>query len=268
MASALPDPSQAPPSPALLVSGLRRSFDDGAVAVHDLSFHVNPGEVVGLLGANGAGKTTAMHIILGLMTPTSGSVRIFGMDPLTHREAILRRCNFASAYTGLPGNLLVWQNLTVFGRLYGVRNLKARIAELLEMFEIAHLRNRVTSQLSAGESTRLHLCKSLLNDPGLLMLDEPTASLDPDIADKVRGILRRIQRERGIAILYTSHNMRDIEEVCDRVIFMHKGRVVASGTPTEVLAGFKENSMENVFIRIVRGGDLEEAPAVSSPAPS
>jgi ABC-2 type transport system ATP-binding protein len=252
MASALPDPSQAPPSPALLVSGLRRSFDDGAVAVHDLSFHVNPGEVVGLLGANGAGKTTAMHIILGLMTPTSGSVRIFGMDPLTHREAILRRCNFASAYTGLPGNLLVWQNLTVFGRLYGVKNLKARIAELLDMFEIAHLRNRVTSQLSAGESTRLHLCKSLLNDPGLLMLDEPTASLDPDIADKVRGI----------------HNMRDIEEVCDRVIFMHKGRVVASGTPTEVLAGFKENSMENVFIRIVRGGDLEEAPATSSPAPS
>lgn len=268
MASALLSPSQASPSPALLVSGLRRSFDDGAIAVHDLSFHVNPGEVVGLLGANGAGKTTAMHIILGLMTPSAGSVRIFGMDPLTHREAILRRCNFASAYTGLPGNLLVWQNLTVFGRLYGVKNLKPRIAELLDMFEIAHLRNRVTSQLSAGESTRLHLCKSLLNDPGLLMLDEPTASLDPDIADKVRGILRRIQRERGIAILYTSHNMRDIEEVCDRVIFMHKGRVVASGTPTEVLAGFKENSMENVFIRIVRGGDLEEAPATSSPAPS
>ena len=248
-------------SPALVVEGLRREFAGGAVAVQDLTFSVAPGEVVGLLGANGAGKTTAMHIILGLMTPTAGKVRIFGMDPLTHREAVLRRCNFASAYTDLPGNLLVWQNLTVFGRLYGVKNLRARIDELLALFEISHLRNRVTGHLSAGESTRLHLCKALLNEPGLLMLDEPTASLDPDIADKVRRILRRIQRERGIAILYTSHNMRDIEEVCDRVIFMHKGRVVASGSPQDVIAGFKENSMENVFIRIVRGGDLEEAPA-------
>jgi ABC-2 type transport system ATP-binding protein len=245
----------------LEVEGLRREFGDGSVAVENLSFRVNRGEVVGLLGANGAGKTTAMHIILGLVTPSAGRVRIFGMDPLKEREAILRRCNFASAYTGLPGNLLVWQNLVVFAGLYGVRDARRRITELLEMFEIAHLRDRLTSHLSAGESTRLHLCKALLNDPGLLMLDEPTASLDPDIADKVRKILRRIQRERGIAILYTSHNMRDIEEVCDRVIFMHKGKVVTEGTPAEVVAGFRENSMENVFIRIVRGGDLEDAAA-------
>ncbi len=245
----------------LAVDGLRREFADGSVAVADLSFRVCRGEVVGLLGANGAGKTTAMHIILGLVTPTAGSVRIFGMDPVKDREAILRRCNFASAYTGLPGNLLVWQNLMVFGKLYGVKNLRNRIAELLGMFEIGHLRDRLTSHLSAGEATRLHLCKALLNEPGLLMLDEPTASLDPDIADKVRKILRRIQRERGIAILYTSHNMRDIEEVCDRVIFMHKGKVVTEGTPAQVVSGFRENSMENVFIRIVRGGDLEEAAA-------
>lgn len=243
----------------LAVEGLRREFADGSVAVADLSFRVHRGEVVGLLGANGAGKTTAMHIILGLVTPTAGCVRIFGMDPVKAREAILRRCNFASAYTGLPGNLLVWQNLMVFGKLYGVKDLRNRIGELLEMFEIGHLRDRLTSHLSAGEATRLHLCKALLNEPGLLMLDEPTASLDPDIADKVRKILRRIQRERGIAILYTSHNMRDIEEVCDRVIFMHKGKVVTEGTPAEVVSGFRENSMENVFIRIVRGGDLEEA---------
>jgi ABC-2 type transport system ATP-binding protein len=243
----------------LAVEGLRREFADGSVAVADLSFRVHRGEVVGLLGANGAGKTTAMHIILGLVTPTAGRVRIFGMDPVKEREAILRRCNFASAYTGLPGNLLVWQNLMVFGKLYGVKDLRNRIGELLEMFEIGHLRDRLTSHLSAGEATRLHLCKALLNEPGLLMLDEPTASLDPDIADKVRKILRRIQRERGIAILYTSHNMRDIEEVCDRVIFMHKGKVVTEGTPAQVVSGFSENSMENVFIRIVRGGDLEEA---------
>ena len=249
------------PEPALAVSHLRREFEGGAVAVADLSFEVKPGEVVGLLGANGAGKTTAMHIILGLMTPTAGTVRLFGMDPLRDRIAILRQCNFASAYTDLPGNLLVWQNLTVFGRIYGVKDLPRRIGELLEMFEIGHLRKRVTGHLSAGESTRLQLCKALLNKPRLLMLDEPTASLDPDIADKVRKILRRVQQESGIAILYTSHNMRDIEEVCDRVLFMHKGKVVTEGSPREVLDKFKQTSMEDVFIRIVRDGDIEEAKA-------
>ena len=246
-------------APVLTVSHLRREFDKGTVAVADLSFDVRPGEVVGLLGANGAGKTTAMNIILGLMSPTAGSVRIFGMDPFKDRIAILRRCNFASAYTDLPGNLLVWQNLTVFGRIYGVKNLPQRIDELLALFEIPHLKNRVTGHLSAGESTRLQLCKSLLNRPGLLMLDEPTASLDPDIADKVRKILRRVQQESGIAILYTSHNMRDIEEVCDRVHFMHKGKVVTSGSPRDVIAKFNQTDMEGVFIRIVREGDLEEA---------
>lgn len=248
------------PAAVLAVSHLRRVFDGGAVAVDDLSFELYAGEVVGLLGANGAGKTTAMNIILGLMKPTSGTVRIFGMDPFRQRIAILRRCNFASAYTDLPGNLYVWQNLTIFGRIYGVQNLKRRIDELLEMFEISHLKKRVTGHLSAGEATRLQLCKALLNKPGLLMLDEPTASLDPDIADKVRKILRRVQQESGIAILYTSHNMRDIEEVCDRVFFMHKGKLVTSGRPQDVIERFQQSSMEDVFIRIVRGGDIEEAP--------
>jgi ABC-2 type transport system ATP-binding protein len=248
-----------PSGPVLAVEHLRREFDGGAVAVADLSFEVHPGEVVGLLGANGAGKTTAMNIILGLMTPTSGTVRAFGMDPFRNRVAILRHCNFASAYTDLPGNLYVWQNLTVFGRIYGVKDVKRRIDELLALFEIPHLKNRVTGHLSAGESTRLQLCKALLNRPRLLMLDEPTASLDPDIADKVRKILRRVQQESGIAILYTSHNMRDIEEVCDRVLFMHKGRVVTEGSPADVVARFQQSSMEDVFIRIVRGGDIEDA---------
>lgn len=242
--------------PVLRVDHLRRLFGQ-TVAVEDLSFTVSPGEVVGLLGANGAGKTTAMNIILGLMTPTSGSVRIFGMDPARHRVAILKRANFASAYTDLPGNLYVWQNLKVFAGIYRVKNAMKKIDELLEMLEISHLKKRVTGHLSAGESTRLHLCKALLNDPELLMLDEPTASLDPDIADKVRKILRRVQRERDIAILYTSHNMRDIEEVCDRVLFMHKGKVVAEGSPAEVVRKFEEDSMEDVFIRIVRDGDIE-----------
>ncbi len=247
------------PSPVLSVRNLRREFENGAVAVQDLSFEVCAGEVVGLLGANGAGKTTAMSIILGLMTATSGSVRVFGMDPIRDRVAILRRCNFASAYTDLPSNLYVWQNLTVFGRIYGVKDIAARIDELLSLFEITHLKNRVTGHLSAGEGTRLQLCKALLNQPSLLMLDEPTASLDPDIADKVRKILRRVQQESGLAILYTSHNMRDIEEVCDRVLFMHKGRVAAEGSPREIVERFKQASMEDVFIRIVRDGDIESA---------
>jgi len=246
--------------PVLLVENLRRVFGDKA-AVEDLSFSVGKGEVVGLLGANGAGKTTAISIILGLMSPTSGHVRLFGMDPFQNRIAVLKRTNYASAYTDLPGNLYVWQNLKVFAGIYRVKNAERKIDELLGMLEISHLKKRVTGHLSAGESTRLHLCKALLNDPELLMLDEPTASLDPDIADKVRKILRRIQQERGIAILYTSHNMRDIEEVCDRVLFMHQGKVVASGSPAEVIAKFEETTMENVFIRIVRGGDLESQTA-------
>lgn len=242
--------------PILVVDHLRRLFDK-TVALENLSFTLEKGEVVGLLGANGAGKTTAMSIILGLMTASAGSVRIFGMDPLKQRIAVLRRTNYASAYTDLPGNLKVRQNLRVFAGIYRVKSPDRKIDELLEMLEISHLQKRTTGHLSAGESTRLHLCKALLNDPELLLLDEPTASLDPDIADKVRKLLRRIQQERGIAILYTSHNMRDIEEVCDRVIFMHQGKTVAQGSPAEVIARFNKTSMEDVFIRIVRDGDIE-----------
>ena len=244
--------------PVLLVEKVRRLFGE-TVAVSDLSFAVGKGEVVGLLGANGAGKTTAISIILGLMTPSSGRVRLFGMDPFKHRIAVLRRTNYASAYADLPSNLYVWQNLKVFAGIYRVKQADRKIDELLEMLEISHLKKRVTGHLSAGESTRLHLCKALLNDPELLMLDEPTASLDPDIADKVRKLLRRVQQERGLSILYTSHNMRDIEEVCDRVLFMHQGTIVAQGSPAEVIAKFDETTMENVFIRIVRGGDVEPA---------
>lgn len=251
------------PDAVITVDRLHRRFGS-TVAVEDLSFEVRRGEVVGLLGANGAGKTTAMGILLGLMNPTSGTVRVFGMDPLRQRIAILRRCNFSSAYTGLPGNLTVRQNLLVFAGIYRVRKPERKISALLELLEIAELRDRAVAHLSAGESTRLHLCKALINDPELLLLDEPTASLDPDIADKVRSILKRVQSERGMAILYTSHNMRDVEAVCDRVLFMHKGHVVAEGSPAQIVERFNQRSMEDVFIRIVRGGDVEDSP----PAPS
>jgi ABC-2 type transport system ATP-binding protein len=244
------------PDPILEARELTREFD-GVTALDKFSFQLQRGEVLGLLGANGAGKTTAMNMLLGLTTPTSGSIHAFGMDLATHRIEILRKSNFSSAYTALPGNLLVWQNLLVFAQIYGVKNAKQKITDLLELFEISDLRKRVTGQLSAGESTRVNLCKSMLNDPELLLLDEPTASLDPDIADKVRKTIRRVQAERQISILYTSHNMKDIEEVCDRVIFLHKGKIVAAGTPAEIVARSEQSSLEEVFIKIARSGEVE-----------
>ena len=249
--------SAAAPETVLEARELSREFD-GVTVLVKFSFSLHKGEVLGLLGANGAGKTTAMNMLLGLTTPTSGSIRVFGKDLAKHRIEILKRVNFSSAYTALPSNLYVWQNLAVFARIYGVPNAKQKITELLELLEIGDLRKRVTGQLSAGESTRLNLCKAMLNDPELLLLDEPTASLDPDIADKVRKVIQRVQKERGIAILYTSHNMKDIEEVCDRVIFLHKGKVVTEGTPQDIVAKSEETSLEDVFIKIARTGDIEE----------
>jgi ABC-2 type transport system ATP-binding protein len=246
-------------SPDILLEArdLTREFD-GVKALDAFNFQLHRGEVLGLLGANGAGKTTTMNMLLGLTTPTSGSIEAFGMDFQKHRIEVLRRANFSSAYTALPGNLRVWQNLLVFSKLYGVKNPKEKIASLLELFEISELRTRVTGQLSAGESTRVNLCKALLNDPELLLLDEPTASLDPDIADKVRKTIRKVQAERGIGILYTSHNMKDIEEVCDRVIFLHKGKVVAEGTPSDIVKRSQTASLEDVFIKIARSGEIED----------
>ena len=237
------------------VQHLRKEFD-GTVAVADVSFVAQRGEIVGVLGANGAGKTTTIQILLGLIKPTGGSVTVFGKDLERHRVDILQRSNFSSAYTGLPSNLKVWENLMIFAMIYGVKDYRKKIDELLQMFEIPHLRNKITGNLSSGESTRVNLCKSLLNDPELLMLDEPTASLDPDIADKVRKLLRRIQSERQITMIYTSHNMRDVEEVCDRVLFMHKGRIIAEGTPQQVKDKFNQTSLEDVFISVARGGDV------------
>jgi ABC-2 type transport system ATP-binding protein len=246
-------------SPLLVVDDLQKKFGD-FVAVENLSFSIQPGEILGLLGVNGAGKTTVMSMLLGLVTPSGGSIHVFGMNIEKHRVEILKRTNFSSAYTALPGNLLVGQNLTVFAKIYGVREPKKKIAELMELLEISHLAKRVTGQLSAGESTRVNLVKAFLNDPELLMLDEPTASLDPDIADKVRKVVRKVQRERNIGILYTSHNMRDIEEVCDRVIFLHKGKIVCEGTPTDIVAQSSSATLEDVFIKIARDGEIIDEP--------
>lgn len=243
------------PAPLLEVTNLAKSFGT-FTAVKSVTFSVNPGEVVGLLGVNGAGKTTLLSMILGLITPDSGSIRVFGMDLAKQRLAILKRTNFCTTYASLPSNLKVKHNLRIFARLYGVKNPSRKVDELLELLEITRLADSITGRLSAGESTRVNLAKALLNDPDLLMLDEPTASLDPDIADKVRKLVRRVQHDRSPAILYTSHNMRDIEEVCDRVLFLHQGSILAQGTPAEIVDHFQEADLENVFIKVARSGEV------------
>lgn len=235
----------------LKVEKITKTFED-TVAVKEVSLHVSAGETVGLLGVNGAGKTTIMNMILGLTIPTSGSIHVFEKDLALQRIEILKRTNFCTTYAQLPSNLKVWQNLRVFAGLYRVANHKEIIDDLLEKLEISHLRNSVTGRLSAGESTRVNLAKALLNDPDLLLLDEPTASLDPDIADKVRSLVRRIQSERARAILYTSHNMKDIEVVCDRIIFLHEGSIIAEGTPAEIKQRFQGADLDEVFIKVAR----------------
>ena len=243
-------------SPTVLyVHDLTKRFNE-VVAVDGLSFSIARGEIVGILGANGAGKTTTLQMILGLIRPTSGRIEIFGLGHEQHRIEILRRMNFSSVGVNLPMNLPVSQNLWIFAKLYGVKDAWRRIEGLLSLLEISHLRDAITGSLSSGEISRVNLCKALLNRPELLLLDEPTASLDPDIADKVRKILRRVQQEDGVAMLYTSHNMRDIEEICDRVLFLHNGRLITEGTPAQVIERFRTRNLEEVFIRIARSGEV------------
>jgi ABC-2 type transport system ATP-binding protein len=227
-------------------------------AVDDVSFAVGEGEIVGLVGPNGAGKTTTIHMLLGLISPTSGSIRLFGKRLEDHREEILQKLNFTSPYMALPGRLTVWENLKVFACIYKVREPVAKINLLLESFGILHLKNRPIARLSSGESTRVGLCKAFLNDPDLLLFDEPTAYLDPQGALQVREILLDLQARYATTILITSHNMRDVQQMCGRIIFLNRGRVMAIGTPLEVTRNvLNENrdkpALDEVFIRIARG---------------
>ncbi len=227
-------------------------------AVDDLSFEIAEGSITGLLGPNGAGKTTTIQMILDLITPTSGTIQVFGLDMKHNREQILDQVNFSSPYVSLPSNLKVWENLYTFARLYGVRDIKSKVESLADFFAIRDLLPRMTSSLSTGQLTRLNLTKSLLNDPKLLLLDEPTASLDPDIADRTRKLLVRIRKERGITMLYTSHNMEEIEEICDRVIFINKGKLRDDGTPQDLVTKYGRKDLNEVFLALAREGQAEE----------
>ena len=241
--------------PSVIVKNLCKDYP-GTKALDRLSFTLGQGEILGLLGPNGAGKTTAIHILLGLLCPTSGEVTVFGLSPLKNRQAISKRLNFSSAYVQLPSNLKVIENLLIFSKIYGLKKAVQKIDHLLGLFDITDLKNRITGALSSGEKTRLNLCKAFLNDPQILLLDEPTASLDPEMADTVKKTLKKIQKEKNIGILYTSHNMPEVEEICDRVLFIHEGRTIAEGTPETIIENFETKTLEQVFIKIVRSGDL------------
>ena len=238
-------------APVLEVLNLTKRFGD-FTAVNGISFALRPGEILGVLGPNGAGKTTTMHMLLGLITPTSGTISMFGMDLETHRETILQRVNFSSTYMSMPQSLTVEENLWVVARLYGLPDVRRRIDDVVKKLEMGEFRHKVTRKLSSGQMTRLTLAKALLTEPKILFLDEPTASLDPDIAQKIRALLKDEQRASGLSVLYTSHNMREMEEMSDRIIFLQKGNLVAEGTAAQIVSRFGQADLEDVFLKLAR----------------
>jgi ABC-2 type transport system ATP-binding protein len=238
--------------PALEARDLVKRFGP-ITAVDHVSLTVGHGEVVALLGPNGAGKTTTLHMLIGLVTPDSGAVRLFGKDLHRNRTELLGRVNFAAGYVHLPGTLTVEENLVVFARMYGVAGVRSRVEAVTELFELGDLRRRPLRLLSSGQQTRVQLAKALLNEPSLLVLDEPTASLDPDAGDRVRRLLLREARMSGRAMLITSHNMREIERMCDRVLFLSAGRIVATGSADELASSYGVDDLEEVFLRVARG---------------
>jgi ABC-2 type transport system ATP-binding protein len=238
-------------TPVLRVSHLRKHFGD-FTAVEDVSFSIEPGEILGLLGPNGAGKTTTIHMLLGLITPTAGAIEMFGMELAAHREQILQQVNFSSTYISMPMALTVEENLWVVGRLYGLSDIHRRVDDIVKKLEMEEFRHKVTRKLSSGQMTRLTLAKALLTEPKILFLDEPTASLDPDIAHKIRALLKEERRSVGLSILYTSHNMREMEEMSDRIIFLQRGRIVAEGTARAIIARFGQADLEEVFLKLAR----------------
>jgi ABC-2 type transport system ATP-binding protein len=241
-------------APAIKVERLVKIYKK-TPAVDGVSFEIAPGSITGLLGGNGAGKTTTIAMIMGLTMPTSGRVTVLGADMPRERYRVLHRMNFESPYVEMPMRLTIRQNLTVFGMLYGVPKLKERIAELGRVLDLTDLLDRPTGRLSAGQKTRVSLAKALINSPELLLLDEPTASLDPDTADWVRTRLLTYCRERRATVLLASHNMAEVERLCDRVIIMKQGRIEDDDTPARLLSRYGRLTLEEVFLDVARRRD-------------
>jgi ABC-2 type transport system ATP-binding protein len=246
--------------PAIAVSDLVKVYKSGT-AVAGISFALAPGSITGLLGGNGAGKTTTIAMIMGLLAPTSGTVRVLSAEMPRQRYRVLHRMNFESPYVEMPMRLTVRQNLTVFASLYGVEDVTGRIASLAADLELEDLLDRQTGKLSAGQKTRVSLAKALLNRPEVLLLDEPTASLDPDTADWVRGRLERYRLERRATVLLASHNMSEVERLCERVIIMKKGKIEDDDTPDALLARYGRHTLEEVFLDVARGRHVAQEAA-------
>lgn len=241
----------------LEVRNLTKKFDT-FTAVSDISFELSPGEVLGVLGPNGAGKTTTIQMLLSTMTCTSGSIRYFGKDFFTHRSEILQKVSFASTYVRLPSRLSIYENLDIYGQLYGVSyaDRVMRMEKLLKFFGIWDIRYRESGALSAGQMTRVMLVKAFLSYPAVVLLDEPTASLDPDIALEVRAFIKEQQREYGVSVLLTSHNMAEVSDVCNRVLVLQKGEIIANSTPKELAASVKN---VHLHVLITRNADAAAA---------
>jgi ABC-2 type transport system ATP-binding protein len=237
---------------AISVRNLKKTYGTVA-AVDGVSFEVREGEITGLLGGNGAGKTTTLAMILGLVLPSEGDIRILGIDAVKERPRVLPCMNFESPYVDMPLRLTVRQNLMVYGDLYEVTDLKARIGDLARAFDLGEFLDRPTGKLSSGQKTRVSLAKALINSPRVLLLDEPTASLDPDTADWVRGHLERYCAETGASLLLASHNMSEVERMCRNVLMMKKGRIVDEGSPETLIRKYGRRNMEEVFLDVARG---------------
>jgi ABC-2 type transport system ATP-binding protein len=238
-------------SAVLSVDNLRKQYGT-TVAVDAISFAVQRNEIVGLLGPNGAGKTTTINMILGVLAPDSGTIRIEGVDLASHRSQALERTNFAAVYSALPGNLTVVENLRFFGLIYSVAHLTERIEALLAQFDLGKFRNTRCGVLSSGEQTRVSLAKAMLNRPNLLLLDEPTASLDPSVARDIREKIREFTLQGEGGVLWTSHNMNEVEEVCDRVLFLSRGKILLEGDPRQLPRQHGKETLEDLFIAVAR----------------
>ena len=236
----------------LTVSNLSKRFGN-VVAVDGVCFDITAGSTVGLLGGNGAGKTTTLGMLLGLLLPTSGLIEIFGEDMVRNRHRVLPWMNFSSPYVDLPHRLTVRENLIVYGHLYCLSQVANRVKTLAIDFDLSDILDRPAGKLSAGQKTRVALAKALMNEPRLLLLDEPTASMDPDTADTIRGYLENYQRRTNATILLASHNMSEVERLCDHVLVLKAGQIVDRGSPSKLMARFGRHTLEEVFLDIVRG---------------
>ena len=235
----------------LEVIGLSKIYNNKD-AVKDISFKVNKNEIIGILGPNGCGKTTTIGMILGLLKPSNGKVLINGIEIEKKRVDLLNHLNFISPYIELPKKLTVKQNLEVYGRLYDVKNLKKEIEKLIEKLRLSEIINKLTGELSSGQKNRVSLAKSIINNPAVLLLDEPTASLDPETGDFVRSFLESYQKENKASILLASHNMSEVERLCSSVLMMNKGSIVDSGNPEQLIKKHGRKNMEEVFLKITR----------------